>query len=146
MPSAAFSHSVAIAGSPDSVWRRMQEPEVWVGVGPIERVRDAGIGEGGTLESYRWEATIAGRTWEGTAQTTDAEPGELMRVRLDSPEIRADLSARLAPNGDGTRLEIRIEAASKGMLASLFWGLIEQAIRTSLPEQTEEFGRRVAES
>jgi len=145
VPSSAFSHTVSVAASAGSAWRRMQQPEVWVGIGPIERVSEADVDDRGTLRGFRWDAVAAGRHWSGSARTTEASPGEAMRLSLRSAELSVELGAILTPEGTHCRLAVELTARPAGMMARLFWGLIDATIRDALAEQTAEFGRRLAE-
>jgi carbon monoxide dehydrogenase subunit G len=145
VPSADFSHTVTIAAEPGSAWARMQDPQTWVGLGPIDRVGEATVDGRGHLQGFRWGASVAGRRWEGTARTVRSEPGTEMEVALESSELRASVTASLTPHGDGhSRMVVELSARSAGLLAGMFWGAVEQAIRRSLPEQAAAFGHRLA--
>ncbi len=126
------------------MWDALQLPDNWVGVGPIERVFDATFDDSGHLAGYRWEADIAGRHWTGTARARGGEPAERMRLDLQSSEIRATIDVSLSPDAGGTTMTISIDASSQSMLTGLFWGMIEHAIRSSIGDQAEAFGRRLA--
>jgi carbon monoxide dehydrogenase subunit G len=143
VPSADFSHTVAVAASPEAAWDRLQDPAVWTGIGPIERVHDPRFGRNGSLQGFAWKASVAGRHWTGTARTTASDRPDVMQLTLEGTEVHLHLAARLMAGDGGSRMEIRIAARSKGMLAGLFWGVIEAAIRSSLPDQAVEFARRL---
>ncbi len=117
---------------------------MWIGVGPIEHVRDPAFTAEGYLDRYRWDATIAGRRWDGTATTRHAEPGRKMEIHLDSSEMAAVVTAQLTPGETGTEMGVTIQARSKGMLSGLFWGVIDQTIRSSIKDQSKRFSERLA--
>jgi len=143
VPSARYHHHVTVDAAPEDLWSAMQEPAAWIGVGPIEHVHDPSFSEEGYLERYYWDATIAGRGWDGTATTRHADPGRTMEIHLDSSEMTAIVTAELTPCEAGTEMEVAIRARTKGMLSGLFWGVIDQTIRSSMKSQVERFAERL---
>ena len=130
-----FSHTVAIAASPSDVWTALQRAETWKNIGPIEEVWDAAHDDAGLLTGYRWSAHAAGRTWNGRARTTESEPEERFRLTLDSSEIHGAISVDIEVG----EITVSMEAAPKGLLATMFWGTIRGALERGLPAQVEAF-------
>ena len=64
MPSATFTETVAISAAPTDVWDRLQEPQIWASVGPVEKVWDPVVTDG-VLTTFKWSTDIGGKVYEG---------------------------------------------------------------------------------
>ncbi|MEX2419899.1 MAG: hypothetical protein WD652_05915 [Acidimicrobiia bacterium] len=61
-----------------------------------------------------------------------------MRLILDSPEVRGAIAVEIAPGG----IAVLMDAEPKGMLATMFWGMVRRrALQNGLPAQVEAFAR-----
>ncbi len=135
MPSASFSHRAPVAATPGEVWSRLQEPATWAQIGPIEEVWDAVHNGDGELTSFRWSTRTAGRDWSGTATTTTAVPGERMVVDLLTSEVEGRLEVALE---DGS-VDVSMSLSSIGFLATLFFGVVADAVGRGLEGHVTEF-------
>jgi carbon monoxide dehydrogenase subunit G len=142
MASGTFAHTVTVDIEPDDVWGALQRAETWAGIGPIDEVWDAEHAADGSLRSYRWRADAAGRRWEGTAVTSDADPPDTMSMALETAEMRGTITVAVEGRGPAA-VTVTLEAEATGMLAALFWGVISAAISRGLPQQVEEFAARL---
>jgi len=143
MPPDRFTHSVDVPVDASVVWDALQDAGTWKGIGPIDEVWAATHDPDGTLSGYRWTATAAGQRWEGTARRMALEPGKSLRLALDSAEIVGAIEVSVEPAGS-TRLTVALEASPKGMLATMFWGVVRDALRRGTATQVEEFARRLS--
>jgi len=141
VPSDTFTHTTNVTAAPDDVYAALQDPETWQGVGPIDSVWEA-VSDEGRLSSFRWSATAAGRSWEGSASRVDGVKPPSMGLALDSPEIAGRITIGLSTNGSGTDLTVTLVARSKGLLAGMFWGVIADALGSGFSGQVDEFGSR----
>lgn len=132
-----FSHTAPVTAARDRVWEALQKADTWSNIGPIDDVWDAEHAEDGTLMSYRWSARAAGRSWKGTATTAETAPGRWMRLDLASPEIVGAITVELHHH----RVTVSMEAAPRGMLATMFWGTVREALERGLPRQVEAFAK-----
>jgi carbon monoxide dehydrogenase subunit G len=141
MPSAIHRHS-APAGQPiDAVWARLQEAGTWAGIGPVEEVWDP-VHEGGRLRSYRWRTTVGPTRYDGTATVVRSEPPHRMELSLDGGEVTGTLTTELSTNGDRhTTITVSLKIVSRGMLSSMFFPVVSDAVRRGLPEQVDRFAR-----
>lgn len=139
MPSDTFSHTVKIAATPESVAAALQVAATWKGIGPIDEVWDA-THDDADLTGFRWSASAAGKSWEGTATRNDDRQPGTMTLDLDSSDIAGVLTVSYAPDDGGTTLTVDLFARSKGVLAGMFWGVVTDALRSGLPGQIEAFG------
>jgi len=80
-----------------------------------------------------------GRTWEGTARTVSSTPGERIELALVTKEIRGRVSIDLTPDADHSLVSVRVEVEPAGMMATLFWGVVREAITSSFNHQVDEF-------
>jgi carbon monoxide dehydrogenase subunit G len=144
MPISTFQHSAIAAASPDAIWVALQDAATWGGIGPIEKAWDAEHGEDGSLQSYKWSANAAGRTWKGTARTTAAVAGESMEMAITTKEIRGIVTITLTPEGESTDVAVRLQAEPAGMMATLFWRAVKDTIASGFNRQVEEFAWRLA--
>lgn len=141
MPSDTFSHTTTVPADAATIYRSLQEPETWKGIGPIDDVWDASHDDD-RLIAFRWSARAAGRSWEGTAERVTDESPPSMALGLDSPEVSGRITVLLTPNGAGSEMTVTMVARSKGLLAGMFWGVITDALRSGLPTQVDAFGSR----
>jgi carbon monoxide dehydrogenase subunit G len=146
MPSANSSHSVSVPRSADDLWNVLQDVNTWANIGPVERVWDPAHDQSGTLTSYRWSTTVAGKEYQGSAKTVAAEPGSSMKLELDGGEVVGVLTTHLNPNADAdhTTVEVVLDVSSRGALSAMFFPLIADAIKRGLPDQVEEFAARLS--
>jgi len=141
VPSDTFSHSVTVQATPESIDAALQRPDTWRGIGPIDEIWDA-THEGASLTGFKWRARAAGRPWEGTAERLAHTASGAIAFGLDSSEIAGSITVVLEPNGATTGVTVRLSAQSKGFLASMFWGVVADALRRGLPSQVEAFGEQ----
>jgi hypothetical protein len=143
MPSATFTENVTIDAAPADVWDRLQVPGIWEAVGPVEKVWNPSV-EDGVLESFEWSTNIGGKVYNGvgTAVTHD-RPGHY-RILLDTSEMSGEVDVVLTPaNPGGTNAVVSIELRSKGMLSSLFFPAIKNAVGSGFPDQVVDMGAQL---
>lgn len=140
MPPDSFSHTVAVAATPDDLWLALQDADTWEGIGPLDAVWDSSHDTEGTLTGYRWSVTAAGKRWEGTASRTALEPGRSLRLALDSSEITGAIEVSIEAAGS-SRLTVTLEASPKGVLATMFWGIVRDALRSGLETHVDAFAQ-----
>ncbi len=139
MPSATYTHRAVAAATIDVVWDRLQEAATWSEIGPIDEIADA-VHVDGALRSFRWAATVGPSRDRATATVLRSDPPRLMRIRLDAGEVTGDLEARLeADSPDSTAIHITLQIASRGILSTMFFPAISQAVGQGLPEQVAGF-------
>lgn len=139
MPQATFRHTAPAPVPAAEVWEALQEAATWAEIGPIDEVFDARHDDEGDLTGFTFQTGAAGRTWEGTARRTAAQPGEHVEFALATGEIRARVGVSLAEDSGGTKITVRLEAESAGMLATLFWGVVREAIAAEMPGRVDRF-------
>ena len=146
MPSATFSESVAINVNPPEVWDQLQEPDVWASLGPVQKVWDP-IVEDGVLTGFTWSTDIGGKVYEGTGKVLDHDRPDRYQLLLDTSEMAGTITAGLSPgNPGGTDAVVEIEIRSKGLLSSMFFPAIKNAIGSGFPEQVSDMGVRLSSS
>jgi carbon monoxide dehydrogenase subunit G len=139
MPLATFRHSAASAAAAADIWDALQTAEVWSGMSLIDSVTDPIQDDEGRLVSFQFTTTAGGRTWEGTAKTVAAVSGERMELTLTTKEIRGRIGIELTPETGQTNVSVRLEVEPAGMLATLFWGVVREAITNGFNRQVEQF-------
>ena len=146
MPSATFSESVAINVDPPAVWDQLQEPDVWASLGPVQKVWDP-IVEDGVLTGFTWSTNIGGKVYEGTGKVIDHNRPDRYQLLLDTSEMAGTITADLSPgNPGGTDAVVAIEIRSKGLLSSMFFPAIKNAIGSGFPDQVSDMGVRLSSS
>jgi len=140
MPSASFAHSVTVACDRATIWDTMQHIQTWANIGPVEEAWNPVHDDRGILISYAWSTTVAGRRYEGTAETIEHKSPELFRVSLDGGEVGGILETQL--NGSGkksTDLVVTLDIRSQGMMSSIFFPVIRDAVGKGFGDQVDEF-------
>jgi len=135
MPSASFSHRVAINASPEAVWARLQEAEAWAAIGPIDEVWGARHDSEGALQAFQWSTRAAGRSFKGTASTSQSILDERMVVDLVTSEVVGAVDVEL---GDGA-LEVTMSLRSVGLLATVFFGVVSDSVGAGLGGHVDQF-------
>ncbi len=145
MPSASFSHTVDASGTPEIVWDRLQEVDSWANIGPIDEVWDP-THDGHSLQSYRWSATVGPTKYKGSAKVIESSRPRRMRLALDAREMVGELTTDISANGDGaTRITVTLAVESRGMLSTLFFPVVSEAVGNGLPRQVEAFAASLEE-
>ena len=139
MPLATFRHNAAAQAPAPEVWEALQDAATWGSIGPIDEVFDATHEEDGTLTGFGFRTSAAGKTWDGTARRVAVEAGERVEFALTTSEIKARLSIDLTDTGDHADLAVRLEAEPAGMLATLFWGVVREAITSDFTRRVDQF-------
>ncbi len=139
MPAASFTHAADTSSPPEQVWQRLQRAETWANIGPVDEVWDP-VHDGDALRGYRWSATVGPTKYRGTARVVESAPPERMRLELDAREMAGELVADIIPNGDAaTRITVTLRVESRGMLSTLFFPVVSEAVGNGLPAQVDRF-------
>ena len=143
MPSAVFHNTITVNVPPDTVWDRLQEPDIWRSVGPVQNLWDPTV-EDGVLTGFQWSTNIGGVVYNGTGAAVNPERPHHYELILDTSEMAGTISVELAAgNPGGTEVEVALELRSKGLLSSMFFPLVSRAIGNGLPDQIEELAVRL---
>ncbi len=146
MPSARFTHAADTGRRPDEVWERLQAVDTWAGIGPIDEVWDPRHDED-RLRGYRWSATVGPTKYAGTADVVESSRPSRMRLVLDAKEMAGELTTDISANGAGmARITVTLQIESRGMLSTLFFPVVSEAVGNGLPRQVEQFAASLAGS
>ena len=144
MPSATFRHTIAIDAPPDEVWDRLQEPDIWRSVGPVQNLWDPVI-EDGVLAGFQWSTDIGGVVYKGTGTATIQDRPDQYQLVLDTSEMAGTITVDLSQgNPDGTIVDITLELRSKGLLSAMFFPVVSRAIGGGLPGQVEDMSAQLS--
>ncbi len=139
-----FTHSVSVDTSLESAWQVLQQPETWGTIAGVERVYDAHHSPDGVLRSYRFTVKAAGKTYEGTAKTLQADAPTLMAVTIDTSEVIGTITVELAPsNPGGVDMTASLKMKARGMLSMLVFPVIAAAVGSGFPRQIEDIAARM---
>lgn len=138
MPQDTFTSTAEAAAPADRVWASLQRAETWSGLGLIDEVSDAVV-EDGSLKSFRWATTVAGRRYPGTAAVIESTSNDTMAIELSTSEVAGLLEVFLKEVDGGTGITVTMTARSKGWLAGAFWGVIADALRSGLADSVSRF-------
>jgi len=140
-----FTESVAISAGRADVWDRLQDPMIWATVGPVQRVWDPVI-DRGVLTTFKWSTDIGGKIYEGVGTALDHERPSNYKIVLDTSEMAGTINVDLKDgNPGGTVADVSIELRSKGLLSSMFFPAIRNAIGSGFPDQVADMGVRLAD-
>ena len=138
MPSASFAHAVSIDRPIAEVWTTLMVPETWANIGPVDEVWDPEF-DGDTLIGYRWSTNVGGKAFRGTAMAVGHEAPTSYVVDLDAGEMAGRITIELSTRSPDTAMTVRLDFRTKGMLSSMFFPLIRDAIGSGFPKQIEDF-------
>lgn len=139
MPNATFTHTARTERPVGEVWEALQREQTWAEIGPVDEVWSPVVVDG-TLRSFAWRTTVGPTSYTGSATVRLAEPNRRMQLDLDASEIAGTLTADLddAP-GNGTAVTVTLEVSARGMLSTLFFPVVAEAIGSGLPRQVDHF-------
>jgi hypothetical protein len=135
MAAASFSHRARVHASPQVVWDRLQQPDAWAQIGPIDEVWDAEVSPSAGLTTFRWSTRAAGRRYEGTASTSHAVPGKLMVVDLITSEVQGSVTVTI----EDAAIEVDMSLRPVGLLASVFFSVVADAVGGGLAGHVDQF-------
>ena len=139
MPKDTFSHSSKTSAARSEVWRALDWPSTWEGIGGVDRVIDPLIDDLGRLQGFTFETFVAGTKYLGEATPNAREEGRMMVLNIANSEIRGAIRVDLSDDGDGTLILVTIDVESAGMLSAMFFPVIARSIGNGLPRAIEEF-------
>jgi len=144
MPSATFTETIAIDAAPGEVWDRLQAPDIWASVGPVQKVWDPTIDDG-VLRNFKWSMNIGGKVYDGVGTALEHDRPHRYVLDLDAGEMAGKVSTDLsAGNPGGTVIAVSIELRSKGMLSSLFFPAIKNAVGSGFPDQVADMATQLS--
>jgi hypothetical protein len=136
---ARFEHSSITTKDVDSVWAELDKPVTWEGVPGVNRVVDPKVDQQGRLQGFAFETMIGGTAYRGKASPAGREEGRMMAWAIDSSEVEGKITVQLEPNGEGTRVDVALEAEGAGMLGSLLFPVISAAIGNGFAGTVDSF-------
>ena len=139
MPSETFTHRATAAAGIQEVWAALDQPSTWESIQGIDRVTDPEVDADGRLQGFSFDSVVAGTAYRGTATPALREEGRLMAWEIENSEITGRIEVLLGDLGERTQLDVTLEAASKGMLSSMFFPVISKAIGNGFPRSVDEF-------
>ncbi len=143
MPSTSVSAAAVTSASLTHVWERFNDVGTWAGIGLAEEVFDPEYVDG-RLAGFAWTTKAAGITYRGSAAFTIWDNPTRLSFDLINTEITGTISIETAEHADGTELHVTVGARSVGLLASMFFPVIAQALQNGLAAQVEGFALRLA--
>lgn len=139
MPSQTFTHEATTSAPVDEVWAALDRPETWEAVGGVDRVYDPVVDADGRLQGFSFDTRAGGKAYSGTATPHERIEGRKMAWRVENSEVRGVTSVEIKPAHDETRITVRLEVQSAGLLSSMFFPVIAGAIGNGLPKAVDDF-------
>lgn len=139
MPSQTFTHETTTSASIDEAWAALDRPQTWEAIGGIDRVYDPVVDGDGRLQGFSFDTRAGGKTYLGAATPHERIEGRKMAWRVENSEVYAVTSVELEPGDGGTRITVRLEVQSAGLLSSMFFPIIAGAIGSGLPRAVDDF-------
>lgn len=134
-----FTHETTTNAPVDEVWEALDRPETWEAVGGVDRVYDPTVDADGRLQGFSFDTRAGGKAYKGTATPHERIEGQKMAWRVENSEVRGITSVEIEPDADQTRIAVRLEVESAGLLSSMFFPIIAGAIGNGLPRAVDEF-------
>jgi hypothetical protein len=139
MPGQTFAHSATTVRDLGYVWAELDKPGTWEGIPGVTRVVDPRVDRRGRLQGFGFETKVGGTAYRGNATPAGREEGRLMAWDIDSSEIEGKITVQLEPNGEGTKVDVNLEAEGAGMLGSLLFPVIAAAIGNGFATTVDRF-------
>ena len=139
MPTETFSHTAITRAARSEVWKALDKPETWEGIGGVDRVIAPVIDQDGRLRGFSFETVVAGKIYLGKATPNAREESRLMAWNIENSEVRGLTAVRLTNQGDGTLIQVTLDVESAGILSTMFFPVIARTIGKGLPRAIEKF-------
>ncbi len=139
MPGKSFQHSAVTQAPVSDVWKALDEPGTWEAIPGVDRVIDPVVDADGRLRRFSFESDVGGRKYLGEATPARREEGRLMAWNINSSEIKGKVAIEIAPEDQGTKVQVRLDVEGAGVLGSMFFPVIASAIGSGFPATVEEF-------
>ena len=139
MADQSFEHSATTPADVGEVWEALGLPATWEAIPGVDRVVDPIFDDSGILAGFSFESAVGGRRYNGRAIPAGREEGRMIGWDISTPEIRGRILVGLAPAGDLTRVDVRLDVEGVGMLGSIFFPVIASAIGSGFADTVEEF-------
>jgi len=139
VPTETFSHTAVTRAARTEVWKALDKPETWEGIGGVDKIIAPVMDEDGRLRGFSFETAVAGKIYLGKATPKAREESRLMAWTIENSEMRGVTTVQLTDDGPGTRVTVTLEVESVGMFASMFFPVIANAIGSGLPHTVDAF-------
>ena len=139
MPKETFSHSAITRAARTEVWKALDKPDTWEGIGGVDKVISPVIDKDGRLRGFSFETAVGGKIYLGKATPKAREESRLMAWNIENSEVRGVTTVQLTADGPGTRVRVTLEVESVGIFASMFFPVIARALGSGLPQTVDAF-------
>jgi hypothetical protein len=139
MPGRTFAHSATTPRDVGAVWAELDKPATWEGIPGVHRVVDPRVDGEGRLQGFAFEIIVGGTAYRATASPAGREEERMMAWAVDSSEVEGKIAVRLEPNGQGTKVDVDLQAEGAGMLGSLLFPVISAAIGNGFAATVDKF-------
>ena len=139
----SFQHRASTPASPDVVWERLQDPDVWASVAGADETSDHSF-EDGDLRSFRFSASVGGVRYSGLARVTEARPHRAMTLSVDTNEVKGGIQVAIVPSGQGTVLDVVMTMSPNGIVGSMVFGVVASAVKSSFAGSVERLAASIA--
>ena len=144
MPAATFHDTIKVDAPASQVWDRLQEPDIWRSIGPVQNLWDPVV-EDGVLAGFQWSTDIAGVVYKGTGTATIQDRPDRYQLVLDTSEMAGTITVDLSTGTAGeTIVDVTLDLRSKGLLSSMFFPVVSRAIGGALPGQVEDMSAQLS--
>lgn len=136
MPPTSFHHHAVTTAPLRRVWDRLQDPAVWASVAGVDGT-SGHTHNGASLTGFRFNATVAGVPYRGTARVTESTAAESMTLAIRSSEVQGIITVDLEEETWGTRLDVRIMLRPSGIIGPVVFGVISRAVEEGFGPSVE---------
>lgn len=143
MPTTSFQHRAATPASPELVWERLQNPDVWAEVAGADETSEH-VFDGGQLRSFRFSAAVGGIRYHGQARVTEARPHRTMTLSVDTNEVKGGIQVAIVPSSDGTMLDVVMTMRPNGIVGTMVFGVVSSAVSNTLADSVERLAASMA--
>lgn len=138
-----FTHSAQLHVARPTAWTSLQDPATWAGIAGVDEIRDARFTDDGTLAGYAFTVQAGPHTVRGSATTVLVAPNSTMRIDIASAEMTGWIQATLAGEDHAPVVTVDLSMRPKGLLATMFYPLIAQAVGREFPAHVQGFADRL---
>lgn len=139
MPRQTFQHAATTAAPIAEAWEALDRPDTWESVPGVDRVIDPIVDHDGRLRGFSFETAVAGRTYRGTATPSGREEERLIAWDIETPELTLSVMVALSELEDGTRVYVKLDLETAGLLSAVFFPAIVSAIGNSFADTVDSF-------
>lgn len=105
----------------------------------MNRIEHATFDHESNLTGYRFVVDIAGTAYRGTAVRGNWDPPHRMAMAIESEQLTGQINVKVSTTPSGTEVKVEMAMEPVGILGSMVFPVLTNAVAKGFPEAVERF-------